>query len=832
MSLKKYAEKRKFSQTPEPAPAKHKSAPSSALQFCVQRHHASHLHYDFRLEVDGALKSWAVPKGPTLDAEIKRLAMMVEDHPMDYGGFEGVIPKGNYGAGSVMLWDRGTYELLGDAPADQQLTRGDFKFRLAGEKLAGEFAIVRTKRGKGNEWLLIKKKDAAARPGWDPEDHSVSVLTGRTQEEIARELPPKSSTPAEAVKMPKGAKKAPIPKLITPMLAQLGKGTPPAGHDGWVYEIKWDGVRALCFLDGGKLRIASRKGDSIEKTYPELSVLPHHIKATQAILDGEIAALDAQGRPSFELLQRRINVVEPSAIARLARAHPVVYFAFDLLYLNGHDLRSVPLVERKKLLEAIVEPGDRIRYSEHFAANGHELLEAARAQGLEGIIGKRANSHYASARTSDWVKWKVANTSDFVICGFTPGERDGLGALVLGMTGDFDKNDGGKLKWAGNVGTGFDTAMVKTLQAKFEPLVTRTSPLIHESGLPKKITWLKPELICEVKFANWTEEGRLRAPVFLGLRNDIDPPAAARTQLLDPAAKEATLTIDRHSLKFTNLDKLFYPRDGYRKRDLLNYYDAVAPLLVPHLKDRPLSLKRYPNGIDKPFFFQKQIAESFPKWLHTAVADQIEYVIGDGRATLLYLVNLGCIDHNPWMSRVGSLEHPDYLLIDLDPHECGYDRIVEAALWARGWLDKIGLESYPKTTGGDGIHIFVPLEPVYTYEQVRTFTQGLAALGAAERPDLFTTPRSVSKREKGKVYFDWQQIAEGKTISAPYVLRAYAGAPVATPLSWSEVTPRLRPEQFHLGNALDRFDRVGDLFEGVLKRPQRLEAAVAKLGKR
>jgi bifunctional non-homologous end joining protein LigD len=819
MSLKKYVEKRKFSQTPEPAPGEQKPASSHTLQFCVQRHHASHLHYDLRLEVDGALKSWAVPKGPTLDPEIKRLAMMVEDHPMDYGGFEGVIPKGNYGAGSVMLWDRGTYELLGDAPADQQLARGDFKFRLAGKKLAGEFAIVRTKRGKGNEWLLIKKKDAAARPGWDPEDHAESVLTGRTQEEIARELAPTSHASGHSLAMPPEAKKAPIPKLITPMLAMLGKGAPSSDKD-WLYEIKWDGVRALCFLDSGKLRLVSRKGDSIDKQYPELSVLPHHIQASQAVIDGEIAALDPQGRPSFELLQHRINVVEPSAIARLARAHPVVFCAFDLLYLDGHDLRAVPLIERKKLLESIVQPGDVVRYSDHFVAAGPELLAAAEQQGLEGIVGKRASSHYVSRRTSDWVKWKVANTSDFVICGFTPGERDGLGALVLGS------NDEGKLKWAGNVGTGFDAAMVRTLQQKLEPLITKTSPLPPSKDLPKKVTWVKPELICEVKFANWTEEGRLRAPVFLGLRTDIDPPTPARPALLDASAKEAILTIDAHRLKFTNLDKLFYPQDGYRKRDLLNYYDAVAPLLLPHLKDRPLSLKRYPNGIDKPFFFQKQIAESFPNWLHTEVADEIEYVIGDDRATLLYLVNLGCIDHNPWMSRIGSLEHPDYLLIDLDPHECGYDRIVEAALWARGWLDKIGLESFPKTTGGDGMHIFVPLEPVYTYEQVRTFAQGLAALGAAERPDLFTTPRAVSKREKGKVYFDWQQIAEGKTISAPYVLRAYPGAPVATPLSWNEVTPRLRPEQFHLGNALERFARVGDLFEGVLSRPQRIEKAI------
>ncbi len=721
-----------------------------------------------------------------------------------------------------MLWDRGTYELLGDATAEEQLARGDFKFRLNGEKLKGEFALVRMKRGKGNEWLLIKKKDAAAQVGWDPEDHSASVLTGRTQEEIARGL---EAAPATGKAAPAGNATSVMPKIITPMLAELGKGKPPEGGD-WVYEIKWDGVRAICFIEAGKLRMISRNGNVIDKQYPELSILPHHLRARSAIVDGEIAALDKKGRPSFELLQSRMHVADASAIARLARSHPVVFYAFDLLYLDGRDLRAVPLIERKKLLKDILQADETIRYSEHFATSGTELLAAAKEQGLEGVVGKRAQSRYESRRSSDWMKWKVVDSADFVICGYTEGDRHGLGALVLGT-----RSAGGKLTWAGNVGTGFDAKTVKTLFAKLEPLVVKESPLEPARGLPRKVVWTKPELICEVRFANWTEEGRLRAPVFLGLREDLDPPSAPRVTLLDAALKEAEITIDGHRLKFTNLDKLFYPKDGYRKRDLLNYYDAVAPLLVPHLKGRPLSLKRYPNGIDKPFFFQKQIAESFPKWLHTAVADEIEYVIGDDRATLLFLVNLGCIDHNPWMSRVGTLENPDYVLIDLDPYECGYEKIVEAALWVRAKLDRIGLVSYPKTTGGDGIHIFIPLEPVYTYAQVRSFAEVLSAMGAAARPDLFTTPRAISKREKGKVYFDWQQIAEGKTISAPYVLRAYPGAPVATPLAWDEVTPRLRPEQFHLGNALGRFERVGDLFEGVLKRPQRLEAAIEKLSK-
>jgi bifunctional non-homologous end joining protein LigD len=828
LSLKSYSEKRRFDKTPEPAPseaATHAGAP----MFCVQRHHATRLHYDLRLEVGGALKSWAVPKGPTLDPSEKRLAMMVEDHPIEYGGFEGTIPKGNYGAGSVMLWDRGTYQLLGQGTAEEQLTKGDFKFRLAGEKISGEFALVRMKRGKGNEWLLLKKKDASASPGWDPEEHARSVLSGRTQEEIARGLDPPSPPKAKHREIP-GAVRAPMPKSISPMLAQIGKGKAPNGKE-WIFEVKWDGVRAICYIENGDLRLVSRNGNSMERQYPELSILPHHVNAKSAILDGEIAALDDKGLPSFELLQHRITVADAASVAAMARNRPVVFFAFDLLYLDGYDLRGLPLAERKALLKEILKPGELVRYSDEFAGNGQELYEAAKLQGLEGIIGKRAGSLYESRRTSDWVKWKIHTSAEFVLCGFTKGDRDLFGALVLGIY------DRGKLVWAGNVGTGFDRKMMEAIHSRLTPLATPDCPLEPDRNLPREVTWTRPELVCEVKFSNWTDDGRLRAPVFLGLRPDIDPrecvrepeEPAKRTELLSKDQSEAMVTVDGHRLKFTNLDKVFYPDEGYVKRDLLNYYDAVAPLLLPHLKDRPLSLKRYPNGIKADFFFQKEVAPSFPKWLRTDIADDIRHVIGEDRATLLFLVNLGCIDHNPWMSRIGSLEYPDYMLIDLDPQDCGFEKIVEAALLVRRKLDLAELESYPKTTGGDGMHLFVPLEPVYTYEQVRSLAELLSVMVSSERPDLFTTPRAVSKREKGKVYFDWAQIAQGKTISAPYVLRAYPGAPVATPLAWREVTPRITPEQFHLGNALARFDRVGDLFEGVLKRPQKLEGALDKL---
>ncbi|HLW76314.1 MAG TPA: non-homologous end-joining DNA ligase, partial [Bryobacteraceae bacterium] len=524
MSLKEYEKKRHFSRTPEPAPGG-ESAPSqkkrTALAYCVQRHHATHLHYDFRLEVDGALKSWAVPKGPTLDPAVKRLAMMVEDHPLEYGSFEGVIPKGNYGAGSVMLWDRGTYELLGDATAEEQLKRGDFKFRLHGEKLSGEYAIVRTKRGKGNEWLLIKKKDAAAQAGWDPEDHATSAASGRTQEEIAQGLD--VAKPAPKAKGKRAAGSDPMPRNIAPMLAQTGKGSPPRGDD-WLYEIKWDGVRALCTIENGKLRIVSRNGNAIDRQYPELSVLPHHVKATSAILDGEIAALDERGVPSFERLQGRINVSEASSIALLARKDPVVIFLFDLLYLDGRDLRGTPLIERKRMLEEILKPNERVHFSNHFVGAGPEMLAAAKQQGLEGIVGKRANSFYESRRTADWVKWKVTESASFVLCGFTKGERDYFGALVLGIY------DRGKLAWAGNVGTGFDRKLMKLVHEKLAPLEIEKCPLEYDKNLPREATWVRPELVCEVKFSNWTEDGRLRAPVFMGLRPDIDPAECVREQ--------------------------------------------------------------------------------------------------------------------------------------------------------------------------------------------------------------------------------------------------------------------------------------------------------------
>jgi bifunctional non-homologous end joining protein LigD len=888
MPLEEYSRKRRFHDTPEPAPGGGRRFPPN--YFCVQRHDATRLHYDFRLEIDGVLKSWAVPKGPTLDPAPRHLAAMVEDHPLEYGDFEGNIPAGNYGAGSVMLWDRGEFELLGETPGPEQLARGDFKFRLHGEKLNGDFALVRMKgRGKGNEWLLIKKRDDFAAAGWDVEAHAYSVLSGRTQEEIARNLPARKAkrktagasnrtwesnrgpssggrgaglAPApEPVRTRKtkraaapsaaaiaSAAKAPMPASIQPMAATL-VAAPPAGAD-WLFEIKWDGVRAIAFIDEEEVRLQSRNGLRCERQYPELAAIPHSLAARQAVLDGEIAVLDSSGVARFHLIQPRIANADPNAVAHLTRSTPVVYFVFDLLYLDGYDLRDAPLAERRKALESIVTPGPLLRISEAFAGDGAGMLEAARAHNLEGIVAKRGSSVYEPRRSREWLKIKLHGEQEFVIGGFTAprGGRDRFGALVLGVYDD------GALRWAGNVGTGFDRKLLEDVHARLQPLVIEQPPFAERPTPSRGITWVKPELVCEVKFSDWTQDGRLRAPVFLGLRTDVNPRGvlrekaasdapppmprgAAHRELLSPDEKEATREIDGRTLKFTNLAKVFYPAEGYTKRDVLNYYDAVAHLLLPHLQNRPLSLKRYPDGIGKEYFFQKNVASKFPSWIRTQeipsehAGRPITYAFAGDRASLLYLVNLACIDQNPWMSRAPHLEHPDFCLIDLDPQDCTFDKIVDAALLVKRILDRIGLAGYPKTTGGDGMHIYVPLAPAYSYQQTRALAELIAGLAQAEAPDLFTTPRSVAKRQKDRVYFDYLQNGLSKTIAAPYVLRAYPGAPVATPLEWSEVKHGLRPEQFHIGNALARFAAKGDLFAGVLEKPQRIEDALERLSK-
>ncbi len=837
MALNEYARKRRFDKTPEPPPDElGRASGERGGFFCVQRHDASHLHYDFRLEVNGVLVSWAVPKGPSLDPARKALAMKVEDHPLDYGTFEGNIPENNYGAGSVMLWDKGSYDVLGDTAASAQITRGDFKFELHGAKLNGAFAIVRMKRGqKGNEWLLIKKPDEFAVPSYDINEFAWSIATKRTQEEIAKGVPSISAADL------KGARKAALPAKPEAMLA-TAVTKPPAGSR-WFYEIKWDGVRALCLVKSGSVQMYTRAGNRCDQQYPELLNLPEHIQATTAWLDGEICVVDDDGRTRFEMIQPRIHA-NARSIPSLSQSTPVTLFLFDVLYADGHDLRSVPLEERKKFLQSIVTTGNHIRISQTFDSEGEQMFDAARQMGLEGIVAKDRHGKYESGRTNQWCKIKVLNEQEFVIAGFTKGEREYFGSLVLGV----QENDG--LRHIGQVGTGFDSKKMKEIYGRLKPLITKQSPFRKRPRI-KDVTWVRPELVCQIRFLEWTQEGILRGSVFVGLRDDklaqevvretavkpveIDASNNVSAGDLDLAGKEKTVEVDGHSLKFTNLEKIYFPKDNWKKRDLIEYYNKVSSWLLPHLKDRPLSLKRYPNGIAAKFFFQKDAGGHLPEWMHCTEIEEgdppkkMHYALANDRPSLLYLTNLGCIDQNPLTSRVGNLDHPDWMLLDLDPVDAPFDLIVDSAILVQGVLKEIGLTGFPKTTGGDGMHVYVPLEPVYTFDQVRSFAEILSHLVVAREPDLFTTPRSVSKRQKERVYFDYLQIGTGKTIAAPYVLRAYDGAPVSTPLEWKEVQRGLKPLDFRIDNAPERFRRVGDLFAPVLEGKQRLEDALKRI---
>ncbi len=814
MPLDDYSRKRDFRRSPEPPPS---PVVSGNNRFVVQRHEARRLHYDRRLEIGGVLKSWAVPKGPTLDVKEKRLAVLVEDHPLEYANFEGTIPTGNYGAGTMSVWDCGTYEVLGELTAEQQLERGDFKFCLHGEKLFGNFALVRIRNSSKNEWLLLKKPDFAAQEGWSAEDHREPVLVRNTD-----------------VSLVPGAKRSAIPKRVEPMLATLAGSLPEGGE--WTYEIKWDGFRGICFLEAGKLRIVSRNGHLLNRQFSELENLVESISADTAIVDGEIVAFDADGRPSFSLLQQRTGFVDTGS-----REHaPLAFIAFDLIYLNGYDLREVALSERQRLLRSVIRTGPHVRVSQTLPGSGERILRAAREHGLEGVLAKRLDSAYEAGRSRCWVKAKFTTQAEFVVCGFTTGRRNPFSSLIVGCY------DGGALVWAGNVGSGFTDKSLGQLYPQLQQLASKRCPFSTDPEIPDS-TWLKPRLVCSVRYGGWGADNHLRAPVFLGLRADLEARDCVRElpsnvavavngkpTLLAAGKPEVTAEVAGRRLKFTNLNKVFYPADGYTKRDVISYYHDVAPLLVPHLAGRPLSLKRYPNGIAGEFFFQKDAPASFPSWVRTQEITEEDatpkrFVICDDEATLLYLANLGCIDQNPWLSRVDALDCPDFVVLDLDPFHCGFDRIVEAAQLVRRKLSDLELEGHPKTTGGDGMHIYVPIAAVYSYEQVRTFAEIVARLVIAERPELFTTPRTVTQREKGKVYFDYLQISWGKTISAPYVLRAHGRAPVATPLRWSEVRPGLSPLDFTLRNVRSRFDHLGDIFAPVLSNSQRLEHALERL---
>ncbi len=882
-SLKEYREKRKFEKTPEPPVERTgERAVGRGNSFVVQKHAATRLHYDLRLEIDGVLKSWAVPKGPSLDSADKRLAVQTEDHPLDYGGFEGTIPKGNYGAGTVMVWDNGTYALEGTLSGRQQVERGEIKFTLFGQKLRGSFALVKLRRSqKGNEWLLIKHRDAASAANWQIDQHDGSALSGRSMEEIAQgpaRFDP-SDAPSGAAALD-GARRAKMPAKMSPMLATLTDK--PFSHPDWLFEIKLDGERALAWVDKGGVELRSRAGRNITAQYPELEVLAERLRAKQAIVDGEVVVLDERGRSDFERLQERMNVSRPApAVLRQA---PVVYYAFDLIYLDGYDLRDVPLVERKNLLRKLLVAADPIRYGDHQMEKGRELFELAAEHGLEGVIAKDARSAYVERRSPFWMKFKVVRELDAAVGGWTAprGSRQHFGSLLLGLY------EGAKaLRFIGGVGTGFDQKTTRTVYERIAKLKCERCPFEPVPKTKEKPSWTEPEFVARVKYANWTEDRHLRAPVFLGLRDDLDPagcrftdqtaaaaPAPATSPAASPAksnvppadlprpsaapairsrvlvkpsdiekelfrgkAGDVAVEIEGHRLNLTNLNKIYFPESGYTKRDLLAYYYRLAKYVLPFLEDRPLVLRRYPDGIAGKAFFQKDAGGAAPEWMETReiYSDEnrgnVEYFLANDRASLVYLTNLGCIDQNPWPSRVDDLEHPDYVFFDLDPSEgTEFKTVVKVGQAVYEKLRQLRLEVFLKTSGATGFHLWVPLERRYSYEQVRMFAGVVGRLVSVELPDLVTHERMVKKRRPGTVLIDAHQNALGRPLAAPYTVRAFPRAPVSSPVEPRELGPSLRPERLNMKSMEARLDKYGDLWADFFRKRQRIEKAIEALG--
>ncbi len=788
MSLTEYNKKRTFAKTPEPTAAK-KVSRAKQLRFVVQEHHASHLHYDFRLELDGVLKSWAVPKGPSMDPNVKRLAMEVEDHPLGYISFQGTIPKGNYGAGEVYIWDKGLYhssETMDEKENIRKLRaglhKGQIKFVIFGEKLKGGFALVKIKDASGgkNSWLLIKEKDEYA------EGSSVDSRKRVTKKIVS----------------------SPTPHNISPMLATLTDK--PFSRPGWIYEIKWDGYRAISEVEKGKVNLYSRRGNSLTRDYPPIVEALKKIKC-DAVFDGEIVALK-NGRPDFHTLQQ--YGIEKA---------PLQYVIFDLLYINGEDLRDVPLLERKKRLAEIFPKDSLLVQSEYIEEKGEEFFKKVTAEKFEGILAKDGSSKYLEGkRGPSWLKIKSWNEQEAIIVGFTEprGSRKKIGALVLGVY------EGETIKYIGHSGGGFTYTELTEMHEMLEKIVTEKSPIREKVPINSSITWVKPKYVCQIKFSEWTRDGRMRHPIYAGLRKD---------------KKAQEVTIEKPQTvfeqpKLTNLNKVYFPKEGITKGDIINYYDKIADIILPYLKDRPESLNRHPHGIEGPSFFQKDFDTKVPDFVETHKVwsesnnKEINYLLCQNKETLLYLANLGCIELNPWNSRIQNLENPDYMIIDLDPGNNTFDELIKVVKVTHEVLTEACEEHFIKTSGKRGIHVMIPLGAKYDYDTVRQFSELLVNIIHKRIPDITSLERSPAKR-KNKIYLDWLQNRRGQTIAAPYSVRPAPGAPVSTPLRYEEIKKGLDPKKFTIKTIFKRLEKYGDLWKPMLKKEVNLEESIKCLEK-
>ncbi|WPO77871.1 DNA ligase D [Flavobacterium sp. KACC 22761] len=843
MSLSKYNQKRDFKQTREPKGKIGKSA--NELIFVVQKHAASHLHYDFRLEINGVLKSWAVPKGPSMDPEIKRLAMMVEDHPYSYKDFEGTIPEGNYGAGNVIVWDNGTFTSDEKATDEKQmladLKKGHISFVLKGKKLKGEFSLVKLHGKQENAWLLIKKQDKYATDS-DILEKNKSVISKRTLEELEAKSEKIIATSAKKEHEKKSVKKKLEPKItkaefIKPMLANTIKK--PFDDEEWVFENKYDGYRTIAVINPNKIELFSRNQISFNANFKpiveELKKVDHTV-----VLDGEIVVENDSGRADFQMLQNYLK----TGIGNLK------YYVFDLLNLDGNILTELSLLERKELLKILFNKYSfsNIFYSEHTFGDGIKQFKIAQQNKSEGIIAKKATSSYAVGnRSNNWLKIKLSNEEEAIIIGITEpkNSRKYFGAILLGQY------KGKVLKYIGKCGTGFTESVLKELYDKLQPFFTEKSPLDEKISLRDKIQWVKPKMVCQVKYSEWTEDKHLRHPVYLGLRIDKKAEEVQsntnnsnstqnKNEMKDSKEhkkeNDYDLKVGKRVLHLTNQNKIYYPADGITKGEIIEYYNEVAPLILPYLKNRPESLNRFPNGINAPSFYQKDIdLDKTPSWLKTQKIfsesnnENIDYLICNDKETLLYMANLGCIEMNPWNSTIKKIHNPDWLVIDLDPAtKDDFDIVIKTALTVKEVMDELETECLCKTSGATGLHIYIPLGAQYDYDSIKILGELIAKETQSRIPDITTIERSIKKRNN-KLYIDYLQNRRGQTLAAPYSVRPKPGATVSTPLEWNEVNEKLHPSQFTIKNVLSRFEKKGDLWQPVFSKGANIKKIIQKL---
>jgi bifunctional non-homologous end joining protein LigD len=800
VGLRKYFKKRDFKQTPEPKGGV-KPSKQQKLAFVVQEHHASRLHYDFRLEMNGVLKSWAVPKGPSLNPHDHHLAVRTEDHPYEYRTFEGVIPKGNYGAGNVIIWDEGWYEARQGDPADsektmlKELKKGHLTFVLHGQKLKGEFALIKMHTNDEDAWLLVKKDDEYASTA-DVTKQDESIKSHKRVDDLGGKMPDIAGFPKKA-----------SPWQVKPMLATLVDQ--PFSKDGWLFEIKWDGYRAVGSKKNDDIELYSRNGLDFMEKYAPVAEAMRQFKH-DVIVDGEIVVTDDQGVSHFEWLQNWHR--DPHGTLR--------YYVFDILWCDGHDLRTMPLFQRKQLLNYVMPKNDVLGFSDDIETDGLKLFNEMKERGLEGMVAKRQDSPYREGdRGPDWLKVKTHLRQEVVIGGYTEprGGRKYLGSLIAGV---YDKGD---FVYVGHSGGGIPDEQRKLLRDKLAKLERHTSPFLHEPKPNAPVHWVRPEIVCEMSFSEWTKEGYMRHPQFEGLRSDKKPINIHREKPKAAALPIAT-TKNKSGLPFepTHLDKVFFPKHKYTKGDLFKYYESVADYILPYLKDRPHSLNRMPNGITGEGFYQKN-NEHLPDWVpHADIFSEsnnenLRWMVGGDLPTLLYMVQLGCVEINPWNSRVGRLEHPDWIVIDIDPEGVGFEGVIDVARTVKEVCDAWGIPSYPKTSGKSGIHIYIPMGAKYTYQQGKNVAH-LIALEVNRRQPKITSVERMPEKRKRKIYVDFLQNREGQTLAAPYSVRPTPDATVSMPLHWDEVKSGLKPTDFTIKNALARLKHTGDLWKPALAR--------------